>query len=69
MIEKFHWTFDYVMWGISFTNLQMLLADTQDYFPDYSSGNNNGGGNGKKHEVVNADDPRNKEKMRQMLGW
>jgi len=27
VIEKFHWTFDYVMWGISFTNLQMLLAD------------------------------------------
>ena len=64
MIEKFHWTFDYVMWGISFTNLQMLLADAQDYFPDYSSGNGD-----KKQEVIDADDPRNKEKMYRMLGW
>lgn len=47
-------------------NLQMLLADTQDYFTDFSD--KKGGGN-KKQEVVNADDPRNREKMRQMLGW
>jgi len=47
-------------------NLQMLLADAQDYFTDFSD--NNGGGK-QKQEVVNADDPRNREKMYQMLGW
>jgi len=26
--EKFHWTMDYVMWGITFTNLQLLMRDS-----------------------------------------
>ena len=65
MLEKYHWTFDYVVWGISFTNLQMLLADARDYFPDFS-----GKGGGKKdEEVIKADDPRNRERMHQILGW
>ena len=35
-IEKYHWTYDYVLWGISFINLQMLLADaiTSIYLTD-----------------------------------
>ena len=48
-------------------NLQMLLADAQDYYTDFSD---NKGGKGKdKGEVVDATDPKNKEKMYQMLGW
>lgn len=49
-------------------NLQMLLADAQDYFSDYSNGDSSKP-TGKKQEVIDADDPRNQEKMRQMLGW
>lgn len=26
--EKFHWTYDYVVFGISYTNLQMMLKDS-----------------------------------------
>lgn len=26
--EKFGWTYDYVMWGISYNNLQLMLADS-----------------------------------------
>lgn len=63
VLEKYHWTFDYVVWGISFTNLQMLLADSREYFPDYS-------GKSKDEEIViNADDPRNKKQMYELLGW
>lgn len=27
--ERYHWTFDYVMWEISYTNLKLMLADAQ----------------------------------------
>lgn len=27
MCERYGWTMDYILWGISYTNLQMLLAD------------------------------------------
>ena len=27
--EKFHWTLDYAIWGVSFINLNMLLIDAQ----------------------------------------
>ena len=47
-------------------NLQMLAGDAVEYFSDYSTKKEDGK---KKHEVINADDPRNKEKMYQMLGW
>lgn len=46
-------------------NLQMLLADAQDYYADFSDKNKKAG----KGEVVDATDPRNKDKMYQMLGW
>ena len=26
--EKFHWSMDYVVWGISYNNLRLLLADS-----------------------------------------
>ena len=67
MLEKYHWTFEYVMWGISYMNLQMLFADAQEHFTDFSG--KNGGSKGSSGETVNADDPQNIEKMHQMLGW
>lgn len=64
MLEKYHWTFEYVVWGISYMNLQMLLADSREYFTDFS------GQEGKKdEEVIKADDPSNKERMYEILGW
>ena len=26
--ERYHWTLDYIMWGISYTNLQLMIADS-----------------------------------------
>ena len=45
-------------------NLQMLFADAQEHFTDFSD--KKGGNSG---ETINADDPQNIEKMHQMLGW
>ncbi len=27
--QRYHWTLDYVMWGISYTNLQLMIADSE----------------------------------------
>ena len=64
--ERYGWSYDYVMWGISYANLQMLLADqgqtvylTDDerkkvcIAPDRS-------------EVLRADDPKNIERIKAM---
>lgn len=64
--ERYGWTMDYVLWGISFDNLRLLYADhvktiylnkderKQVRFTEYDS-------------VINADDPANVDKIRKLL--
>ena len=64
--EKFGWTLDYVVWGIGYTNLKMLLADAQ--VSVYLSKEER-----KRlrisadREIIDANDPANIERMRQIL--
>lgn len=63
--KRYGWTMDYVVWGISYANLKMLMADaiTTIYLSEDERkqlGMNVG-------EVINADDPKNKNLIRQML--
>lgn len=64
--EKFGWTLDYVVWGISYTNLKMLLADSQTSV--YLSKEDR-----KKlrispdREIIDANDPANVDRIRQIL--
>ena len=64
--EKFGWTMDYVVWGISYTNLKMMLADATvsvylskedrkrlKISPD--------------REIIDANDPANIERIRKIL--
>ena len=53
LIKEFGWTLDYILWGISFANVQMLLSDATEYF--------SGDGKNKNKKVISADDPRNRE--------
>ena len=45
-------------------NLQMLAADSQEYFTDSDKQDNVA-----DSDVIDADDPNNMEKMAQLLGW
>lgn len=64
--EKYHWTLDYVVWGISYTNLKMLMADavTSVYLTDEEK---------RKARVssdrtfINADDPKNMKMIMEMF--
>lgn len=64
--EKFGWTLDYVVWGIGYTNLKMLLADAQ--VSVYLSKEDR-----RKlrisadREIIDANDPANIERIRQIL--
>lgn len=60
--ERYGWTFEYVVWGISYANLQLLLADavTSVYLSDEERKR---AGIHKSGEVINADDPANVEKI------
>ncbi|MDR1161272.1 MAG: hypothetical protein LBK45_02940 [Tannerellaceae bacterium] len=50
---------EYLLWGISYTNVQMLLADAvQVYYGDIGSSDNK--------NVISADDPRNAEFIMKM---
>ena len=64
--EKFGWTLDYVVWGIGYTNLKMMLADAPTSL--YLSKEDR-----KKlrispdREIIDANDPANIERIRQIL--
>ena len=63
--QRYGWTFDYVVWGISYANLQMLMADAiiSIHLSDeekkdlriYDS------------DIIDANDPKNREIIRAML--
>lgn len=61
LAEKFGWTMDYIVWGISLDNIQMLLADSvktvflteEEIKKIHPHGSND--------DVIRADDPRNTE--------
>lgn len=64
--ERFGWTLDYVVWGIGYTNLQMLLADEQ-VSVYLSSEERKSLRISADREVIDANDPANIERMKQIL--
>lgn len=64
--ERYGWSKDYVLWGISYSNLKMILADRIESIPLSKDemkqlhifDNKN---------YINADDPKNKEIIRELL--
>lgn len=63
--QRYGWTMDYVLWSISYVNLSLLLADaiTTVYLSD-DERKKLGRGDG---EVINADDPANRDLVRRMI--
>lgn len=63
--QRYGWTFDYVVWGISYINLQMLMADamTSVYLSDEERKKLH---IPKNNSFINADDPENAKKIMAM---
>ena len=64
--EKFGWTLDYVVWGIGYTNLKMLLADAQVSIY-LSKEDRKALRISADREIIDANDPANSERIRQIL--
>lgn len=64
--ERYGWSFEYVVWGISYTNLRMITSDSvvsmylskEDMKKLHISAD---------REVINASDPKNFERIKAML--
>lgn len=65
--ERYHWTMDYVVWEISYANLRLMLADkiTSVYLTDEERKRLPKNVFVNKTNVIKADDPRNRELIRQ----
>lgn len=63
--QRYGWTMEYVLWGISYVNLNMLFADaiTTVYLTD-DERKQLGMGFGR---IINADDPANRDLVREMI--
>lgn len=68
--ERYGWSFDYVVWEISLTNLKLLLADkaTSIYVSDDERKKLPASVFTRQANVINADDPKNQEKIK-MMNW
>ena len=64
--ERYGWTFEYIMWGISYNNLQMLIADsTKTIYLTKEEQKKAGIIN--KSKVISADDPNNIETIKTLF--
>lgn len=63
--QRYGWTMDYILWGISYVNLNMLFADaiTTVYLTDEER-KQLGMGFG---QFINADDPANRDLIRELI--
>ena len=63
--QRYGWTFEYVVWGISYANLQLLLADsvTSIYLSDEERKRVN---IPQDRDIINADDPANMARIKAM---
>lgn len=63
--ERYGWTLDYVLWGISATNLQLMLADhVTSIFLSNEELKQIGSD---EEEVINGDDPGNNGRLHELL--
>ena len=65
--ERYGWTLDYLLWGISMTNLQLMLADQINSVflsdEELKALDSEDG-----EECIDADDPDSRERLHDMLG-
>ncbi|MBE6244266.1 MAG: hypothetical protein E7108_01925 [Bacteroidales bacterium] len=42
LAQKYGWTVDYIMWGVSFANIKMMMADSVSVHFDHNDDNGRG---------------------------
>ena len=65
LCQRYGWTMDYVLWGISYPNIQMLLSDAQTSV--FLTKEERKRIHIPSSNVIDANDPANMEKIKQMF--
>ena len=67
--ETYGWSFEYIVWGISYANLMLLYSDHMDniYLTDEEAHNVPFRLLGDNTDVIDASDPKNAEKILAMI--
>ena len=61
ILARYHWTYQYLLWQVSWVNVQMMLRDSiQCEFKD--------GEKGKDNEVIDLSKPQGKDDLKRFLG-
>lgn len=63
---KYGWTLEYVLWGISYLNLNMMFADSISVLSSHE--NRKESDDDEDTDVLNADDPANAEAILRQFG-
>lgn len=65
--ERYGWTIDYILWGISYVNLKMLISDAPTYIPISEEEARRLGINVAGVDIIDANDPANAEDIARMF--
>lgn len=60
ILARYHWTIQYLMWDVSWVNVQMMLRDSIQC--DFQSGEN------KSDDVIDLSKPHGKDDLKRLLG-
>ena len=66
IISKYHWTLDYLMWGVSWSNVNLMMADAQKTDYDRDNDRKVCNGNRQDNDVLDLSDPKNIEILKKM---
>lgn len=65
--ERYGWDMEYVVWGISYANLTLLLADQQTSIYLTEEERKSARLPRQGEEVINGDDPKNQDRLKEIL--
>jgi hypothetical protein len=65
--ERYGWTVEYVVWGISYANLTLMLADQQTSIYLTEDELKKAKIRKRNEEVINGDDPASQERLKAIL--
>ena len=59
IISKYHWTLDYLLWGVSWANVMLMMADAQKTDYDHDKVGKCGKAKHEDNDVLDLSDPKN----------
>lgn len=65
-ISRYHWTLEYILWGVSWANIQLMIADALR--TDYKDRSGYSQQNSNVPEIMDMNDPKSMDVLLKMTG-